>query len=313
MVYEKYHFLCCFENKALLPYYKGSTFRGVFGHALKRVVCALKDQECDRCLLKQRCVYALVFETQVSVKPPPGFMVNSVPAPFVIEPPLTTETHFYKDSAFDFYLLLFGKINSNFPYFIYAFEQMGKIGVGRRINGERGQFRLKRVKAGENVIYSGADQLLNDIDEFDSLGLNDPANYPRENFRLRLVLDTPLRFKIENRLSSDLPFHFLIRAMMRRVSFLLSCYGDGNPPLDYTGLVERAKQVRIVDNRLKWFDWRRYSQRQERGMNMGGLVGSVTYEGKIGEFMPFADFCSKVHLGKQTTFGLGKIDAEIIF
>ncbi len=89
--------------------------------------------------------------------------------------------------------------------------------------------------------------------------------------------------------------------------------GTETRPWIYSGLIERAKQVRIVDNKLKWFDWRRYSQRQEQGMNMGGLVGSVIYEGKIGEFMPFVDFCSKVHIGKQTTFGLGKINAEIIF
>ncbi|MCP4351097.1 MAG: CRISPR system precrRNA processing endoribonuclease RAMP protein Cas6 [Desulfobacterales bacterium] len=313
MLFGKYQFFCRFENEAFLPYYKGSTFRGVFGHALKRVVCALRNQECEKCLLKERCVYALVFETRIAVKPPRDLtMSNSPPPPFVIEPPLTTETIFSKNSAFDFNLLLFGKINSNFPYFIYAFEQMGKIGVGRRTKGERGLFRLNTVKVGEDIIYSDTDQLLNDIEAFDSVGLNDPANWPEDNFRLRLVFDTPLRFKIENRLSSDLPFDFLVRAMMRRVSFLLSCYGDGNPSLDYTGLIERATQVRIVESSLKWFDWRRYSQRQERGMNMGGLIGSVTYEGKIGEFMPFVDFCSKVHIGKQTTFGLGKINAEII-
>ena len=47
-------------------------------------------------------------------------------------------------------------------------------------------------------------------------------------------------------------------------------------------------------------------------MLMGGMVGSVIYEGKIGEYLPLIDFCSEVHLGKQTSFGLGKIKAEII-
>ena len=34
------------------------------------------------------------------------------------------------------------------------------------------------------------------------------------------------------------------------------------------------------------------------------------YEGKIGEFMPLINFCTKTHLGKQTAFGLGLIRAE---
>jgi len=36
MIYGKYQFLCRLENEAILPYYKGSTFRGVFGHAMKK-------------------------------------------------------------------------------------------------------------------------------------------------------------------------------------------------------------------------------------------------------------------------------------
>jgi hypothetical protein len=44
---------------------------------------------------------------------------------------------------------------------------------------------------------------------------------------------------------------------------------------------------------------------------MGGMAGSVTYEGDMGEYMPLIEFCSEVHLGKQTSFGLGKIQAEI--
>ena len=46
-------------------------------------------------------------------------------------------------------------------------------------------------------------------------------------------------------------------------------------------------------------------------MLMGGLVGSVTFEGKIGEYLSLIEFCSKVHLGKQTSFGLGKFKVEI--
>lgn len=41
-----------------LPYFKGSTFCGVLGNTFKKVVCVLKKKICDKCLLKQSCVYA---------------------------------------------------------------------------------------------------------------------------------------------------------------------------------------------------------------------------------------------------------------
>lgn len=295
-----------------MPCYKGSTFRGVFGQALKKIVCALKRQECDQCLLKQRCVYALVFETSEAMNLPEGSRIASPPHPFVIEPPLTTKTAFPQGASFDFNLLLFGEVNNNLPYFIYAFNQMGKIGIGKKINGSRGKFTLKEVRQGERIIYSEAEQKLKTTDSLEVLSIPDSKDYPEGSSRLKLILETPLRIKFENRLKADLPFHVLVRAMLRRVSSLLNCYGDGEPALDYRGLVKRAETVQIVDTNLGWFDWKRYSHRQDKSMLMGGIVGSVIFEGKIGEYLPLIEFCSKVHLGKQTSFGLGKIKTEMI-
>ena len=309
MMFGKYNFKCILENDAVLPPYKGSTFRGVFGHALKKVVCALKRQECEDCLLKQRCVYALVFETCKVLTHPEGSRIASPPPPYVIEPPVTSKTHFPPESSFDFNLLLFGEINNNLPYFIYAFDKMGKIGIGKKIEGRRGKFALKQVKCGNTVIYLDVDRKLNIQDLPASLYLAEPESTDcmESSFKLKITLQTPLRLKFKNRLKADLPFHVLVRAMQRRVSSLCNFYDGGEPLLDYRGLVQRAEKVKTINCDLKWFDWRRYSHRQDREMLMGGMIGSITYEGKIGEYMPLVEFCSKVHIGKQTSFGLGKI------
>lgn len=311
MLFGKYQFLCRFDKEAILPHYKGSTFRGVFGHALRQVVCPVTNQECPSCQRKHNCVYALVFETASVISLPEKSVVHTPSPPFVIEPPLNTKTRFSKGNAFDFNLLLFGQINRNFPYFIHTFEEMGKIGVGKFVDGERGIFSVRSVKYGDEIIYSDTDKSLKSI-ELGNIGLESPENCSSEdNLRLSIIIETPVRVKTDNRLSNDLPFDVFIRTCLRRISSLFSCYGDGNPQLDYKGLAERAKSVRIADKKLHWFDWRRYSNRQEDEMQLGGLMGSITYEGKLGEFLPYIRFCTEAHIGKQTSFGLGKFRAEI--
>ena len=272
----------------------------------------MKRQECTDCLLNSRCIYALVFETQISKQSPTDSRISSIPHPFVIEPPDTTETDFSEGSAFDFNLLLFGEVNHSLPYFIYAIDQMGRIGIGKRIKGKRARFVLKTVKCGKRTIYSSKDQKLRTAGELSQLGLKALQNRLDGNSCIKVILETPLRLKFENRLKADLPFHVLVRAMLRRVSSLFNCYGNGEPALDYRGMVERARLVSIKECNLQWFDWQRYSQRQEQAMLMGGMTGSVNYEGNVAEFIPLIDFCSMVHLGKQTAFGLGKIKSELI-
>jgi hypothetical protein len=307
MLYGNYRFQCRFETDAELPIFKGSTFRGVFGHALKRVVCALKRQECPECILRERCLYTRVFETSLAQGGKDAIRNSVVPHPFVIEPPPETKTRYAAGDPFECGLILFGEFNHMLPYFVYAFEQMGEIGVGRRINGSRGGFTLQTVKNSGKVIYSITDRRLKVEECAETLDVPTPPGRAAEQGCIRVRLETPLRFKHEGRLSEGLPFHVLVRNMLRRASSLMEVYGDGEPDLDYRGLVARAGAVRVESSNLRWFDWERYSNRQERGMQLGGLAGAVTYTGELGEFLPLLGFSSKVHIGKQTSFGLGRI------
>ncbi|MBW2341126.1 MAG: CRISPR-associated protein Cas6, partial [Deltaproteobacteria bacterium] len=187
MLYGKYLFSCLFKDDAILPYYKGSTFRGVFGKALKKVACALREQECSTCLLKSKCIYSVVFETQSANQESRDTRMASPPHPFVIEPPATAEINFQKQDPFDFQLLLFGQANEYLPYFIYAFEQMGKIGIGKRINGERAHFSLRDIRASGKQIYSHEDQVLKKENYFQNLSLCDTGKALGGPFRLRLI------------------------------------------------------------------------------------------------------------------------------
>lgn len=311
MLFGRYEFSCRFETDAELPHYKGSTFRGVFGRALKKTVCALKQKTCEDCILRTTCVYVRVFETHLTQNTADPRMAAR-PHPFVIEPPLAENSHYQAGDLFVFTLLLMGEANDLLPYFIYAFEQMGHIGIGRKIHGCRGRFILEKVRRGETVMYTSADRSLNRNIRPVNLLLQAPEGRWNPNGRISLILATPLRLKFQNQLQADLPFHILVRAMLRRVSSLMNAYGEGEPDLDYKRLVCKAEAVAITDNRLSWYDWQRYSFRQDTKMMMGGIIGSVTYEGDLREYLPFLRFCEQVHIGKQTTFGLGMVAVKVV-
>jgi hypothetical protein len=151
----KYRFSSNFQKPAILPPYKGSTFRGVFGHALKNIVCTFTSHTCDQCLLVRQCVYVKIFEPhRLKIQPMANMkQMTSMPSPFVIEPPLTQKTHYDTNDFFDFDLLLFGATNELLPYYIYAFDKIGYIGVGKSIDGQRGQFTLKTVVTSGEKVY----------------------------------------------------------------------------------------------------------------------------------------------------------------
>jgi hypothetical protein len=100
MLYGNYAFKCRFTSPAQLPVYKGSTFRGVFGRALKQVICALKRQECPTCLLRGECLYPSVFEPRLTLNAPAGSRYTSPPHPFVIQPPPDTQTLYAEGASF---------------------------------------------------------------------------------------------------------------------------------------------------------------------------------------------------------------------
>lgn len=128
--------------------------------------------------------------------------------------------------------------------------------------------------------------------------------------RLIVRLETPLRLKHQNKFQNRLPFHLLIRTALRRISALEETYSAGEPDLDYRGLVRGAEQVATVRSNCKWVEIERYSSRQRTAMLIGGLLGTITYEGELAEFEPLLQYCATTHLGKQTSFGLGKISVQ---
>ena len=305
-----------FHLKAITPLrfpeYKGATLRGGFGYAFKKVVCALRSKECGTCLLKEKCVYSYIFET-----PPPADSqmmrkYPSAPHPFVLLPPLEDDRVYETGERLAFHLTLIGKAIDYLPYFIYTFEELGKMGLGK----ERGNFSLEEVEviqSGEGskgkgqkkeTIYSGKERVLHSNCPFYSIpNLKTSDLAPRS---LTLVFLTPTRLKFQEELTSDLKFHVFFRNLIRRIS-LLSYFHCGQPlEVDFRSLIKESELIQTLQSNLRWHDWERYSTRQGSRMKLGGVMGKIVFSGDLNSFLPYLLLGEWVHVGKGSSFGLGK-------
>ncbi len=286
----------------VLPPYKGSTLRGGFGHAFRRVACALRDRECPECLLREKCIYSYVFET-----PPPSDTLmmrkyTSAPHPFVIEPPPERRRAYTPEDGLTFGLTLIGRAIDYLPYFIYTFDELGRIGIGK---GKAG-FELEGVSCNGETIYESRTRTIKRFNPR-SLSISFDPSLASHRSNLTLSFETPTRILYSGRLTLELEFHILIRNLLRRLS-LLAYFHCGKDPSgwDFKGMIRRAEEVKVSARALRWHDWQRYSTRQGTRMKLGGFVGRITFRGDIGPFMPLIRAGEVLHVGKGTSFGLGR-------
>ncbi|MDI1471295.1 MAG: CRISPR system precrRNA processing endoribonuclease RAMP protein Cas6 [Thermodesulfovibrio sp.] len=299
--YQKYTFTLEAVELLYLPYYKGSTFRGGFGNVFKKIACPLRFSECKDCILRENCVYVYIFETIPNEKAQILNMnkYEKIPHPFIIEPPENTENLIPVGQTITFNLILIGRAIDYIPYFIYVFEELGKIGIGKG----RGKYKLQKVQVNEQTIYKKGI-----LKKIPSQVLELPVKFKPSDKKdiLKIKIYTPVRIKYQRKFCSELDFHILIRNLLRRLTLLSFFHCSENPDIQYKEMIFHAENVRTLSSNLSWYDWERYSTRQETRMKLGGVIGEITYEGDITPFMPYLRAGEIFHIGKGTSFGLGK-------
>jgi CRISPR-associated endoribonuclease Cas6 len=156
------------------------------------------------------------------------------------------------------------------------------------------------------TVYSGKDKVLKS--SYKIVGVEDLLLFDPSILTLHLVFLTPTRVKFDGTLCPRAEFHILFRNLLRRISLVSYFHCGEELHLDFKALIEKSREIKSTKSDLKWFDWERYSNRQETTMKMGGFKGSVTFEGDLGLFWPFLILGEYIHVGKGTSFGLGKYE-----
>jgi hypothetical protein len=303
-----YRFLLKATTEIHLPPYKGSAFRGGFGHALKSTVCMAPEQACPPCAVQTHCLYPYIFDTKLAAHGTDAGGEEAIPRPFVLVPPLEEYQHYPPGSLLTCDLVLLGDALAYGAHFVATMEKLGSIGIGRG----KGHFVLTQVQAlrpqaPAMEIYPGHEHALSQMPppvRGEELVL--PYQH-RSARRLTLTLLTPMRLKYHQRLLNEAPaFHIIIRRLLDRLAEVSLFYHHTPLALDLQTWKRQAEQIRLVASHIISYDWERYSSRQHTRMKLGGMIGTATYAGELAPFLPLLAVGEWLHVGKGTTFGLGK-------
>ncbi len=309
MRYLSLVFRCRLLTGGRFSSYKGSMLRGSLGAFLKKTCCTVRGGACEECMLGSVCAYPALFVGKSANDA--GNSTSSRVIPFCLVPFDTGKSEYQAGETFSFELKLFSRAIDHLPYYVHAFVLAGMQGMGHKGEDAPGRFELEEIWAGDKSIYSKAAQKV-DILGGEELVLppwTEDDGASDEGF-LRVILETPCRFKESSRLSDALPFRQLLILAMRRVRTLWELDGQGARYEDFGHMLDIADSVATVASGLHWKDWKRFSSRQQAYMQLGGLMGEVVYKGRIHPFLPLLCLAEKLHIGKQTSFGLGRIRLE---
>jgi CRISPR-associated endoribonuclease Cas6 len=296
------------RDPLFLSDYKGSALRGGFGNALKQLcVRNSKTRTCLHCEINPQCPYAYNFETPRNEATPAPIEAENLPHPFVLLPPLTTRNSIAADETLNFKLTLIGKGIQYLPFYVWAFDVFGDQGIGKG----QGRFVLERItdNFSENEIFNSREKSLSaefSIKKFSDLAA-ETETWNKDTITLHFITPTEI---LDRNLHTRRPsFDLLIRSLLRRASLLAELHGNMKWSLDYHALIQYAQEnATLVKSELYNSDWERYSNRSEQRIKIMAFGGKIHYQGAIAPFLPLIQLGHYIHIGKKTSFGMGKYD-----
>jgi hypothetical protein len=285
-----------------LPEYAGSALRGAFGHAFKQLTCVTKARECSGCPLIATCPYSQVFSPQAAQQKLSGLQIQAqIPVPYVLEAPLTGAKHYARDEVFYFDMVLIGDALQHLSLIILAWRRALLQGLGKG-DGKAELIQVEhRVNNDTRVIYHENTPL---IAEHKAI-ITAPIFDAPQNVCLHFI--TPLRLNQKDTIIGRREFTgaIFLRHLIRRVTTQLQTQQPELFPREEIVKLNQLADAVTSEHNLHWQDWARYSSRQKQKMQLGGLVGHCHLHQVPAELLPFIYFGQWLHVGKQTSFGLG--------
>lgn len=276
------------QQRAELPSYLGSALRGVIGQALLQT-------DKNACAFLYRNGEDALHTGQVVVKP------------YMIVPPeiCRPQTVIKRGENIEFEFLMFGSAVQYVSSLILALEKINRFGLGAR----RYPFSLLKIinSQTKRFIWRNGKCLLSNVDPVavSCYELQDVTG-------VILKICTPLRIRHGGTLIKEISFQTLIRNIVNRITAITERYGGWTDRAEAEKIQWLAAEVRTVREELRVERMERYSNRINGKMDFSGLMGEVEYEGELSPFVPWLCAAQVLHIGRNTTFGMGKIEVYFI-
>ena len=192
--------------------------------------------------------------------------------PYIIVPPMIGKKLFYKNDILNFDIMFLGDGAKYAKNVIDALSSQG----GLRLGVRRNKFIFDKAvhKTDQRVIWQNRTF-------YQAAMRKIPLVYKTldnvESVTIKFL--TPLRMRRNNELLTDVDFSSIIRNITYRIKSLTGRYGG-------------------------WVDTEK--------MDFGGLMGSMSFHGDLSLFVPWLYAAQILHIGGNTTFGMGRIEVEFI-
>jgi hypothetical protein len=183
-----------------------------------------------------------------------------------------------------------------------------------------GEMTLKPV-----TIYDGTTKILKNslppITFADMQSYSSCESFNGDHPQVTLSFLTPVRIWTHGKLDHELSFTDFMKALLRRIQLLqfFHCIQPTAHGAEETGqlklseirrLLKLSESVETTKTNLRFYDLTRFSTRQRRHTSISGFTGSisVTFPNTkvLADFAPYSSLGVLVHVGKGTSFGLGR-------
>lgn len=271
-------------ERARLPAFLGSALRGIIGKAL----------------MQNHDLYDYFYYNRNTT----GNRKDLV-HPYIISLPLTNKTLYEKGEALTFTIILLGDAIQYANSFIHAVIKMDIYGIGVL----RYPFHLVKLThcVDQRIIWK--DGILSEI-ALRSV----PLSYHTipDVRQVQIHIQTPLRIRRNSELLDDIDFGVIIRNITYRMEMFACRFKGFVDKEEIEHLHSLVLSVHASKKQLVFENMERYSNRTHEKMDFRGLVGDVWFEGDITPFVPWLYAAQILHLGGNTTFGMGQIEVEFL-
>lgn len=298
----RYRFEFLVTSPINLPDYAGSTLRGTFGRALRRIACMTQEKDCKACPLYQDCAYTNIFEAPAP-KEHSLQKFSQIPNGYVFEPPAWGERQYAVGEKLVFHMVLMGDELARLSLIVYALKKAFQRDVAHG-TAELDQVWLEST-TGETLVYSSEEPTIAAHNASMRLAP------PEQTAAVKLNFVTPLRLQNNGRILSfdEISAPTFLMALVRRMGLIAEFHFGKKLDVDYSDLRDKSLKSAFQSN-LRWAEFTRYSSRQKKLLNYNGLVGGCGLNNIHPDFLPFLQLGTWTHVGKGATFGLGKYLVE---